>query len=598
MIAFLSSLPFPSFSLSLQKLCAVPRHQNGRSNKTPGFITFAKRRASIFLSASPLSLQSLCTKLRDESSQKARLLKLTTLADQMPLLDEMNLNAETRVRGCNSVTHVGATTSNDGTVVLRGYSDALISKGLLALIVLGLNGATVAEIRQLSAEEIATSAGLEGGPLSSRAGGLAAILKTVQGQVCSSVDRPLRHNEVPDPTIGMPDYSVEQPGDDVAVLLSGGVDSSVALRLAQEHGARVHAFYLKIWLDDETAHMGACPWEEDLMYAREVCKQAGVTLHDVPFQQAYWDRVVSYVVEEARKGRTPNPDIMCNSRIKFGAFYEQFGRKFKSVVSGHYARKRVSRQTGLAEMWLSADEVKDQTYFLAHLRQEQLAKAWFPLGELNKLEVRQLASKYNLANKDRKDSQGICFLGKLKFDDFLGHHLGQQIGPLVEFESGRELGKHKGYWFFTVGQRRGIGLSGGPWHVVAKDIERNIVYISREYNSEDKERRCFDFDSASWISGDWPSALKIIGSEMILHVKTRHGKSMHDAVVYRTGEHSGHVELLTRDKGLAAGQFAAFYDDNGQCHGAGIIAGDASLQETPVTVIPSQLKSRNLQAHL
>lgn len=518
----------------------------------------------------------------------------------MPQLDERSFNAETRVRGCNSITHIDLKRQDDGTIALRGYSDALISRGLLAIIVLGLDGATEAQLRSVSVDEILSCAGLSEGPLASRAGGLAAILQAIRSRLHDtsvgqwsvqgvSTDKDSSHSFL------FANQPLEEKHSEVAVLLSGGVDSSVALRLAQESGARVQAFYLKIWLDDETAHMGACPWEEDLEYARAVCKQAGVALHDVPFQQAYWDRVVSYTMDESRKGRTPNPDVMCNSRIKFGAFYEQFGRHFSQVVSGHYARKTTSPQTGLAELWLSDDEIKDQTYFLAHLRQQQLAKAWFPLGDLDKGQVRQLAAGYDLPNKERRDSQGICFLGKLKFDDFLEHHLGRQIGPLVEFESGKELGVHNGYWFFTVGQRRGIGLSGGPWHVVAKDVQKNIVYISNQYESEDKERKEFDFDGCSWIAGTWPETLQTIGNESTMRVKTRHGKNLHEAIVRRTGSDSGCVQLLSRDKGLAAGQFAAFYDAQGRCLGSGVITGDKSLRDAPISIIPMTRSTKRLQ---
>lgn len=600
MFAFQTSFPLLRYSLRSQSWSASRLCQGGRfrpADKRTRIST--KRYISGNLETLPHNLQELCSEIRKPRDQKSRILRLRALATRMPQLEEGSLNAQTRVKGCNSVTHIDLNRCEDGTIALRGYSDALISRGLLAVIVIGLNGSTEAEIRTVSANEILSRAGLSAGSLGSRAGGLAAILQTIQSRL---YDNPVgQQDSVADQDSPHPSVSSGKHQDksqsEVAVLLSGGVDSSVALRLAQESGARVQAFYLKIWLDDETAHMGACPWEEDLEYARAVCKQAGVTLHDVPFQQAYWDRVVSYTMDEAQKGRTPNPDVMCNSRIKFGAFYEQFGSQFSQVVSGHYARKITSPQTGLAELWLSGDEVKDQTYFLAHLRQEQLAKAWFPLGALDKAQVRQLAAEYNLPNKERRDSQGICFLGKLKFDEFLEHHLGCQVGPLVEFESGRELGAHKGYWFFTVGQRRGIGLSGGPWHVVAKNVQKNIVYISNQYDSEEKERKEFDFDGCSWIAGDWPEMLRTIGKETTMRVKTRHGRNLHEAIVRRTGEESGCVQLLSRDKGLAAGQFAAFYDIQGQCLGSGVMTGDKSLRDAPVSIIPMTKSSKRLQTY-
>lgn len=525
-------------------------------------------------------------------------MKVADFGRAMPNMREDLLRADTRVPGCTSVTHLEIHRQSDGTIRLNGYSDALLARGLLALIVFGLDGVHEDVVQNISVSEVLKVCRLRGSTRASRHAGIPAILDALRTRLSNPS---MTFPNVP--SCKQADSSLEgrwseRQGDDVAVLLSGGVDSSVAMRMAQETGARVQAFYLKVWLDDETAHLGDCPWEEDMRYARAVCEQAGILLHDVPFQRSYWDEVVAYTVAEARRGRTPNPDVMCNSRIKFGAFYRTFGADFKRVVTGHYAKRTICKQTGLAELRLSADISKDQTYFLSHLNQEQIAKADFPLGELTKSDVRQMAERYGLANQQRKDSQGICFLGKLRFDEFLAHHLGEQHGPLVEFESGYELGLHKGFWFFTVGQRRGIGLSGGPWHVVAKDIQRNIVYVSRQYNNVDEERRSFDFDSPIWISGQWPRGLDVVGATRTLRVKTRHGPALHDTVVTRTDKNQGHVQLQTRDKGLAAGQFAAFYDDEGRCLGSGVIAHEPSLLRAPETVVPMQRHWKKLQAHV
>ncbi len=347
----------------------------------------------------------------------------------------------------------------------------------------------------------------------------------------------------------------------IAVLVSGGVDSSVALRLLQEQGHTVTAFYLKIWLEDEFAHMGDCPWEEDLAYVRAVCEQAGVPLEVVSLQKEYWDHVVSYTIAQIKAGRTPNPDVFCNSLIKFGFFLQNLDPRFDKVASGHYAR--VEQEGDKYLLKIAPDPIKDQTYFLSYLSQEQLSRVLFPIGHLNKPQVRECAQGYDLPNKDRKDSQGICFLGKVKFSDFVRQHLGDNPGDLIEFESGIKLGRHNGFWFYTIGQRQGIGLSGGPWYVVAKDTVRNIVYISREYYAEDKLRDTFVVEQINWIAGYAPEAKR-------LRIKLRHGAPFHGCTTQRLENGSVLVRLDDRDQGIAPGQFAVFYDGD-ICLGSGVM---------------------------
>jgi len=203
----------------------------------------------------------------------------------------------------------------------------------------------------------------------------------------------------------------------IAVLLSGGVDSSVALRVLKDQGHDLTAFYLKIWLQDEYSFLGECPWEEDLKYARAVCEQADVPLEIISLQDEYWDTVVNYTIEEVKEGRTPNPDVYCNSLIKFGEFYEKIDSSFEKVASGHYAQ--VNKENDKIKLFRSPDLIKDQTYFLAYLTQQQLSRALFPIGKFMKKEIRELAKKYQLPTMERKDSQGICFLGQVKFKEFI-----------------------------------------------------------------------------------------------------------------------------------------------------------------------------------
>lgn len=347
----------------------------------------------------------------------------------------------------------------------------------------------------------------------------------------------------------------------IAMLISGGVDSSVALRLLHEQGHTITAFYLKIWLEDELSFLGDCPWEEDMAYVRQVCDELSIPLEIIPLQKAYRDRVVSYVISEVKAGRTPNPDILCNQQIKFGAFYDVVkDRDFDKIATGHYAR--VEEHDGLFYLMTAPDEVKDQTYFLSHLSQEQMSRALFPIGHLTKQQVRAEAERYNLPNKARKDSQGICFLGKLKFRDFIRHHVGDQVGSLVEHETGRKVGEHDGFWYYTIGQRQGIGLSGGPWYVVDKDPESNTVFISRTYYTPEKIRDRFVLGACNWITGHEPK-------KGDLEVKMRHGaKRYRCRLSYKD---TWQVELKERDQGIAAGQFAVFYDGS-KCLGGGVIA--------------------------
>lgn len=386
----------------------------------------------------------------------------------------------------------------------------------------------------------------------------------------------------------------------VAVLLSGGVDSSLALHLLKAAGHNVTAFYLQIWFQEDFRNFwDACPWEEDLEYCQAVCSRLGVELRVVPLTEQYWDRVVAHCIAEIRQGRTPNPDVLCNSRVKFGAFYEhleaQHGAAFDRVASGHYARleraapaaaaagqqtaarpagaeagregEEEEQQGGEARLALTPDAVKDQTYFLAHLSQRQLARTLFPLGHLTKPQVRALAAAADLPNKARKDSQGICFLGKVKFSEFIREHLGEWPGPIVEEESDEVLGYHRGFWFHTVGQRKGVPLHGGPWYVTRKDPSTNAVYVSRQYHEGSKQRNSFACGAFSWCGAARPDPARP------LFCKVRHGPHMYACRLEldASGE-AGYVSLDGNDQGLAAGQYAVFYQD-GCCLGSAVIAG-------------------------
>ncbi len=348
----------------------------------------------------------------------------------------------------------------------------------------------------------------------------------------------------------------------IAALLSGGVDSSVALSLMKNQGHKdITAFYLKIWLEDELSHLGDCPWEEDLTYAKSVCDALDVPLEVVSLQGEYWERVVSYAIAELKAGRTPSPDVFCNQKIKFGAFTERVGHGFDKIISGHYAS--VEESDGFFRLRKGKDPIKDQAYFLSHLDQAQLARCEFPLGNYIKSEIRALAHQFNLATKDRPDSQGICFLGKIPYNEFVKFHLGVAKGDIRELETDKVLGSHQGFWFHTIGQRKGLGLSGGPWFVVKKDITKNIVYVSHEEHVLDTERDQFSVGDLHWIA-DAPRKSK-------LQVKLRHGANSYDCELNAAaGSQLMQVTLGSKDRGVAPGQFAVFYDGD-YCLGSGVI---------------------------
>jgi len=353
----------------------------------------------------------------------------------------------------------------------------------------------------------------------------------------------------------------------IGVLLSGGVDSSTALlSLKKNHpDATISAYYLKIWFEDELAFLGTCPWEEDLSYARAVCDIAKIPLRIISFQKEYWESVVSYTLAELEAGRTPSPDILCNRQIKFGAFLHRVGESLDKVASGHYA---VCTQgfDGVYYIRKSPDSVKDQTYFLSQLTQTQASMAMFPIGRMTKTKVRRMAAELNVPAKTRKESQGICFLGKIKYRDFVRHYMGERSGKILEVETNRELGIHRGSWFYTIGQRAGLGLSDGPWYVVAKNHKENTVTIARGMNMDAWACTSFFTGRPNWISGP-PRDTRV-------NLKLRHGPKTVSATIKNLGSEQGErlrVDMYEPDRGVAPGQFAVFYQED-VCLGGAMIA--------------------------
>ena len=348
----------------------------------------------------------------------------------------------------------------------------------------------------------------------------------------------------------------------IASLLSGGVDSSVVVHLLKESGYTPTLFYIKIGMDDdELLH---CSSEEDIEMASLIAKKYGCKLEIIDLHKDYWDNVVAYTIDKVRKGFTPNPDVMCNKLIKFGVFEQRVGYQFDKTATGHYAH--TIEENGMTYLATALDPVKDQTDFLAQINHLQVSKLMFPLGRLMKNEVRLIAEKAGLPSAKRQDSQGICFLGKVNYNDFIRRYLGEKEGPIVEFETGKVLGRHKGYWFHTVGQRKGLGLSGGPWYVIKKDIEANIVWASRGFEVAAAYGNEFNVNDFHFITANpWTD------QPVDITFKIRHTPDFTSGTVEKTD--SGYRILSSEPlQGIAPGQFGVIYDkDHRICIGSGEI---------------------------
>jgi tRNA-specific 2-thiouridylase len=351
----------------------------------------------------------------------------------------------------------------------------------------------------------------------------------------------------------------------IAVLLSGGVDSSVVVYELARLGLHPDCFYIKIGPEEDEAW--DCSSEEDLEMSTAVARRYGCRLEVIDCHREYWDQVTRYTMEKVRAGFTPNPDVMCNRLIKFGAFHEKRGHDYDLIATGHYAQTETD---GEGHKWLctSPDPVKDQTDFLAQIYDWQLRKAVFPIGHYVKDEVRQIAEREHLVNARRRDSQGICFLGKINYNDYLRRYLGEQPGDVVEWETGKVLGQHRGLWFHTIGQRKGLGLGGGPWNVIKKDMERNILFVTKGYEPVKVWKTDFLVHDMHYLTEALPFAAD--GQPLDITFKIRHTPEWHHATIRpsdRAGVYEVHSEALIQ--GVAPGQFCVVYDnDFHRCYGS------------------------------
>ena len=361
-------------------------------------------------------------------------------------------------------------------------------------------------------------------------------------------------------------------GTRVAALLSGGVDSSVAVALLVEAGIRPDLWYIQIGPDRDSEEY-TCTIEEDLEMARAVAYKYQLSLQVVDLHKDYWEQVVDYTMNRVRQGLTPNPDVMCNRLIKFGVFNDRVGKDYDVIVTGHYA---TTERDGEGRTWLctSPDPVKDQTDFLAQLQPWQLQKACFPIGHLRKEEVRAVAEREHLAAARRKDSQGICFLGKIDYNDYIRKFLGEQPGQVIDRKTGRVLGLHRGLWFHTIGQRKGLGFSGGPWYVVEKDMNRNILWVVNGYDPIESYSDHFQIVAPHWLTVDpFEAGLLLQGGDGVennVTVKIRHTPDFCPARVTRLEDGSLDVHTERPLQGVAPGQFGVLYDlDKHRCYGSG-----------------------------
>lgn len=355
----------------------------------------------------------------------------------------------------------------------------------------------------------------------------------------------------------------------IAVLVSGGVDSAVVVHRLIEQGHELHLFYIRIGIDTDS---GDCSAEEDIEMCGYIARRYGLPFDVVNLHQEYWDNVMAYALETVREGLTPNPDIMCNKMIKFGYFEERWGHEFDMTATGHYASTEMVND--IKYLATAVDPVKDQTDFLARISYKQLSHLMFPLGDLPKTRVREIAAANKLPNAMRRDSQGICFLGKINYNDFIRRHLGTRPGPIVELETGRKLGMHQGFWFHTIGQRKGLGLSGGPWYVVKKNVNDNVVYVSQGRDTSKQYGTLLHLDEMHFISGNpWENH----SGPVRICFKNRHMPEFLHATLDTYPDSDGREWLIKSDtpvQGIAPGQFAVIYDDKARlCYGSGIITG-------------------------
>jgi tRNA-specific 2-thiouridylase len=355
--------------------------------------------------------------------------------------------------------------------------------------------------------------------------------------------------------------------DKVIVGLSGGVDSSVAALLLQQQGYRVEGLFMKNWEEDDSADY--CSATQDLADAQAVAECLNIPLHSVNFSSEYWDRVFAYFLEEYRVGRTPNPDVLCNREIKFKAFLDHAidHLKASTIATGHYAA--IEKDKNGYQLRMAMDENKDQTYFLYMLGQRALSHSLFPLAELNKVQVRQIAQKAGFPNHKKKDSTGICFIGERKFRDFLRRFLPAQPGDIEDID-GNPIGRHQGLIYYTLGQRQGLGIGGrrdsveAPWFVAAKDLDRNVLIAVQGHDHPMLMSYELTANQIHWVRDHPPP------DPLQCQARIRHRQSLQACHIRVRDNQRYQIVFDTPQRAATPGQSIVFYLDN-RCLGGGII---------------------------
>ncbi len=343
----------------------------------------------------------------------------------------------------------------------------------------------------------------------------------------------------------------------VYVGMSGGVDSSLTAALLVEQGYDVTGVYMKNWTQDLPGMK--CPWADDLADAKRVAVQLGIDFKVFDFENEYKQKVVDYMIEEYKLGRTPNPDIMCNQEVKFKIFLETALEDGADLIAtGHYAR------VADGKLLQAVDTNKDQTYFLYRVTGEALSKTLFPLGEFTKPEVREMAKERGLFTAGKKDSQGICFVGQIGIREFLSQYVEQKAGSIIDKQTGKVLGQHDGAIFYTVGQRHGLDVGGGlPYYVVGKDMDKNEVYVTTNLNDDALWRPELAVTSVHWINrAPQPGEYQ---------VRVRHRATLISTQLSFNEDGSVKLELNNAERAVAPGQSVVIYDGD-LCLGGGIIA--------------------------
>ncbi len=348
----------------------------------------------------------------------------------------------------------------------------------------------------------------------------------------------------------------------VYVGLSGGVDSAVSAALLLQQGYDVHGVFMKNWTGDDFGIQENCPWEEDQAAAESVAKHLGIPFRSYNFEKEYREQVVTYFFNEFEAGRTPNPDVMCNTKIKFDAYLNKaIAEGADMIATGHYAQ--IKEVAGMYQLHQGADSKKDQTYFLHTLNQDQLSKAVFPIGNLQKSQVRELAREFKLPNAERKDSQGICFIGEIDVQQYLRSHISTKQGNIVDIDTREVVGEHDGVYFYTIGQRKGLKIGGQPkpYYVADKNIETNELIVAHGNYHPALSHKEVNLENIHWISEIDKIDLQNI--QAVVRYQQRPQPAAFD-------QENLIINFVEPQRAITSGQSAVLYS-NTQCLGGGII---------------------------